>query len=147
MTRWYVTGLIASLAIGWIASNIHLSGHAPFGVVSLVVGLSLGAALVATARRERIADVRRLVVGTLLFALLTAATEHALVYRDFRRQWRDAREKEPAIAAARPLEPWSPVEYLRREATPGRLVFWGVDFVLIAGAAVGVVMAGRERGA
>ncbi len=40
--RWYLGGIGAGAAIGWIAAKCHQSGLAPVGLVSLGVGLALG---------------------------------------------------------------------------------------------------------
>jgi hypothetical protein len=145
MIRWYLGGIAAAIAIAWLAAQVQLSGHAPLGIVSLGVGLALGATLVAV---SSLADVRcrkRLFLGTLLFSILTVATQHAWMYRDFRRQWHAAQSANPQVAMFRPDEPWSPREYFVREATAGRIALWTVDAALIIGTATTMVLLWRRR--
>ena len=106
----------------------------------------LGVAVAVLARWSRMQCGRRLVLGTIVFALVLVFVEHAWLYRDFRRQWQALRFEVPQVAMFRTEEPWSPREYFAREATPGRAALWVADAVLIAGAALGVVVT-RRRGA
>src|SRR5262249_36095664 len=87
----------------------------------------------------------RLLVAAGLVAILTVLSEHAWLYRDFCRQWREARANQPQVAMFRPEEPWSPAEYFRGEATPGRLVLWSVDAVVLVLSAVVTVLVWRRR--
>ena len=87
---------------------------------------------------------KRLIIGTLLLATLTVVAEHAWLYRDFRRQWQEARTKSATVAMFRPETPPGPGEYFALEFN-GPL--WTVDAVLIAGAAVVVVLVWRRRAA
>ena len=146
MLQWYVGGLLAALATSWIAALFHSRGIAPIGLVSVGVGLVLGAslaALAATGRRPqggRVAGRRRLIIGTLVLALATALAQHAWLYLDFRRQWQEARTKSAEVALFRPETPWSPAEYFARELTAQNAALWALDACLIAVSALGVVM-------
>jgi hypothetical protein len=144
MTRWYVGGMVAAIAVGWIAALCHSYGIAPVGIISIVIGLLLGTALSTLAAIQRIAGARKLVIGTTLLALLTVVAQHAWLYHDFRRQWHDERAKSPQVAMFRPEEPWSPQEFFAHEATPKRVTLWLVDAALIIGTAVTVVLI-RQR--
>jgi hypothetical protein len=147
MLLWYAAGLIAAVAIAWLAAVLHLSGHAPIGILSLGTGIVLGMVLsaIAAARHRpqggRAVGRRRLVVGTAILALVTVVAEHAWLYRDFRRQWHEARATSAEVAMFRPEEPWSVGEYFRRELTPRRAALWCLDAALITAAAVGTVLA------
>jgi len=146
MLLWYAAGLIAAIAVGWLAAVVHLSGHAPIGLLSLGVGIALGATLsrIATTGHRpqggRIAGRQQLVLGTLFLALITVLAQHAWLYHDFRRQWHKARAKSAEVAIFRPEAPWSPQEYFTRELTPQRAALWCMDATLIAAAAVGTVL-------
>ncbi len=146
MLFWYAAGLVAAIAIAWLAALLHLSGNAPVGLLSLGVGIALGAALSALAasghrlQGGRLAGRRRLVAGTLILALLTVLAQHAWLYHDFRRQWHEARAESPEVALFRPETPWSPREYFARELTPQRAALWFVDAALITAAAVGTAL-------
>ncbi|MEX0612911.1 MAG: hypothetical protein WD738_21145 [Pirellulales bacterium] len=143
---WYVAGLVVSFAIAWVAALLQLSGYAPVGIVSLGVGLALGAALHVLAATLRVAGHRRHVVGTVVLALVTVLAQHAWLYGDFRRQWHEARARSPEVALFRPESPWSPREYFSHEVSPQRVVLWCVDAALIVTAAVGAIaMLERKR--
>lgn len=144
MTRWYLAGLAGAVAIGWFAAQCHLRGFAPVGLISLAVGAVLGACLICLAMAVVVGAGRALLVGTAILALVAAFSQHAFLYRDFRRQWTEARTNQPQIALFRPEEPWSPREYLSREATPARAMLWVADAALVVGAAVAVVYAGMR---
>src|SRR5262245_44630608 len=138
MLIWYSAGAAAAIAIAWLASLIHASGHAPVGLVSLSVGVALGFALAKLTTTLQVTGTRRLIIGTIILAVLTIAAEHTWLYLDFRRQWRESREK-PQVAVFRTETPWSPSEFFRNEATPERATLWGVDAALIIAGAVTTV--------
>ncbi len=142
--RWYLGGIAAGAAVGWVAAKCHLSGWAPIGLVSLVVGLALGYVLSKLSAATGVFCPQRLVVGTVIFALVAVFAEHTWLYHDFRRQWVEARANEPQVALFRPIEPWTPTEYFRHEMSPGRMTLWCMDAALIVTGAVGVVLV-RQR--
>lgn len=141
---WLASGAIAACVVSWIAAQFHLSGHAPVGLISAGVGILLGLALVWLAGLTGIHCPKRLVVGTLLIAVLTVVGEHAWLYRDFRRQWQEAREKSATVAMFRAETPPGPDVYFAHEANPG---LWITDGVIIMAAAVGTVMMLRRSDA
>ena len=145
MLIWYITGAGAAVAIAWLAAMLHLSGHAPLGLLSLGVGAALGAALNTLAAMLRVAGRSPTVVSTVIFALVTVLAQHAWLYVDFRRQWHEARAASPEVALFRPESPWSPAEYLTRELTPGRAALWALDAALVVAAAVAVVVWWQRR--
>ena len=116
--RWYLAGIGGRPRPSAGSPRIAtLSGWAPVGLLSLAVG--------DWARILRVqvgGELRCLAAGSdslsasLLFALVTVFVEHAWLYRDFRRQWHEARASNPQVAMFRPEQPWSPAEYLRHEA-------------------------------
>jgi hypothetical protein len=140
MLIWYGAGAIAAIVIAWLAALVHATGHAPLGLVSLAVGIILGATLSAIAASQRLAGARRLIIGTLLLAIITVLAEHTWLYLDFRRQWHEAREKSPQVAIFRPESPWSPREFFTNEATAKHAALWCVDAVLITTSAVSTVI-------
>ena len=113
MLIWFGASAVAAVAIARLAAMIHASGHAPIGLVSLGIGIALGAALTAIASvlvaapaaRQRLAGTRRLVIATAVLAILTVLAEHAWLYVDFRRQWQEARAKSAQVAMFRPETP------------------------------------------
>jgi hypothetical protein len=151
MLIWYITGAGAALAIAWLAAMLHVSGHAPLGLVSLGVGAALGALLSAIAasghrpKGGRLAGQRLLVLSTIIFAIVTVLAQHAWLYIDFRRQWHEARAASPEVALFRAESPWSPAEYLAHELTPKQAALWALDAALIVAAAVGVVVWWQRR--
>jgi hypothetical protein len=141
MLIWYGAGAVAAIAIARLAALVHASGHAPIGLVSLAVGTALGATLIAIAATQRVAGFRRLIIGTLLLAMLAVLAEHAWLYLDFRRQWQEAREKSPQVAIFRPESPWSPREFFLNEATSQRIALWCIDALITIASAVGTIAA------
>jgi hypothetical protein len=145
MLTWYITSAGAALAIAWLGAMLHVSEHAPLGLVSLGVGAALGAALNALAATLRVAGRRPSLLGTISHAILTVLAQHAWLYLDFRRQWHEARAASPEVALFRPESPWSPAEYLARELTPVRAALWGLDAALVVAAAIAVVIWWQRR--
>ena len=135
---------MAAAAIGWLAAICHLGGWAPLGLLSLAVGVGLGFCAAKLAASLGVSCPKRLVVGTLFLALVTVFAEHAWLYRDFRRQWQAERDANPQVAMFRPAEPWSPVEYFQREASPTRMALWCLDAALVMTGAV-IVVAIKSR--
>jgi hypothetical protein len=140
MLIWYGAGTVAAIVIAWLAALVHASGHAPIGLVSLAVGVALGAVLAKIAAIQWVVGAKRLIVGTILLAILAVIAEHTWLYLDFRRQWHEAREKSPQMAMFRPESPWSPREYFAIEATPEHAALWCVDAIVILAGAVGTVV-------
>jgi hypothetical protein len=141
---WYALGALTAVGVGGIAATMHLSGIAPVGLLSIGVGGALGAVLVGLAKWTRVNCRKRLLIGAAMLALLAVLAEHAWIYRDFRRQWHEARAKSPHIAMFRRETPWSPAEYFRHEATTQQVTLWCADAALIATAAVSTVAIGRN---
>ncbi len=135
MALFYVAGSIAAIVVAWFASLIHASGHAPLGLVSLGVGIALGAAVRVIAANQRVVRRKRLIIGTVLFAIFTVVAEHAWLYLDYRREWYDQSAKSPPVAIFR-AEPLSLVEYFAHEWSPQNGALWGVDAALIIVSAV-----------
>ena len=74
-----------------------------------------------------------LIVAAILFALVTVVAEHAWLYRDFRRQWQEARRQvSRKSACSAPESPPSPREYFAHEWNPK---LWLTDAALIVVAA------------
>jgi hypothetical protein len=129
---WLLTGMIAAIAIAWLAAQIHAHGHAPLGLTSIAVGALLGAALSKMAAMLSIGDRCLLVASAIIFAILTTVAQHAWLYRDYCRQWQDARMKSAAAAVAAPESPPSPRKYFAHEWNPK---LWATDAALIIAAA------------
>jgi hypothetical protein len=144
MPRFYSLGLIAAIAVAWVGAMIHRSGHSPIGLISIVVGLGLGAALAAIAAKLR-SPRRPLLAGAIILALVTVIAQHIWLYLDFRRQWHEARISSPQVAMFRSDSPWSPSEYFAREATPKRVALWCADAALITTSAVATVWVMQRR--
>jgi|SRR5450432_293202 hypothetical protein len=133
-----------AVALGWIVAKLNVIGFAPLGLLPLAIGIALGAAAGSLAAIAGIAQTKRLILTTAVLAILTVLSEHAWLYRDFCRQWREARANEAKIAMFRPETPWSPAEYFAQEATPKRIGLWCVDTVLIVAGAVAIALTSRH---
>jgi ABC-type uncharacterized transport system permease subunit len=140
---WLASGAIAACIVGWFAAQIHLTGHAPVGLVSAGVGLLTGLMLSWLAGFAGVYCRWRLVVGTILLAGLAIVAEHAWLYRDFRRQWQEAREKSTTVAMFRSEMPPGPDVYFAHE---WNYALWISDAALIVVAAVGTVVVLRRSG-
>jgi len=142
---FYFAGIAAGAAAGWLAATCQLAGWAPVGLLSLGIGCGLGWLVSRLAAIFAVDGRKRLIVGTLLFALVTVFAEHAWLYRDFRRQWAEDLASDPRVAIFRSTEPWTPVEYFQREASPGWITLWVVDAALIVGSALIIVLVIRRH--
>ena len=127
-----------AITIGWLASIVHASGQAPLGLTSLVFGAILGFTLGGIAASLEITETRRLVIGTILVAMLTVLAEHAWLYLDFLRQWDQAIAAKPQAALFRQAPP-SVAEYFSHELTPKSAALWCFDALLIVANATGAV--------
>jgi hypothetical protein len=137
-----VAGAVAAVVIGYFAARLNLWGIAPVGLLSTAVGCLLGFTLAGLAAVNDITCRTRLILGTFVLALVTVLAEHAWLYRDFRRQWHEARANSAEVALFRPEEPWPPAEYFAREASDGRWAFWILDagFLILAASATMIVI-------
>jgi hypothetical protein len=136
---WYAGGAVAAVAIGYFAARFNLWGIAPVGLLSIAVGGVLGGALGGLAAFTGMWCRTRLILGTMLLAMMTVLAEHAWLYRDFRRQWHEARSNSAEVALFRPETPWSPVEYFTLEASNGRVLLWALDAVIVTVAAIATI--------
>jgi hypothetical protein len=141
---WYGGGLAAAIVVGWAAASLHAAGHAPLGIVPLVVGIVLGASLILLAARFELHCPKQLLVGTVLLALIAVLSEHAWLYREFRRQWHESRAQSPEVALFRSEAPWSPSEYFAREIEAGSAALWSLDAAIVVSAAVATVLVVRR---
>ncbi|HEX3602170.1 MAG TPA: hypothetical protein VHU84_18600 [Lacipirellulaceae bacterium] len=141
---WLFTGALAAIGLAWLVAQIHLSGHAPVGLVSLGAGVLLGFVVSRLAANLGVGCRWRLTIGTALLAILFVLAEHGWLYRDFRRQWQEARTTSATVALLRPETPPSPAEYFAHEWNPG---LWISDAVIIVGATLAVVLVLRRKNA
>lgn len=141
---WFLLGALAAIGVGGLAAVLNLARFAPAGLLPIFVGVVLGAVLIGLAAITRVQCRKRLLWGAVVLAMMAVLAEHAWLYRDFRRQWHEARSTSPHLAMFRAESPWSPAEYLRHEATAGRVAFWCVDAALVIAFTAGVVSLGRR---
>jgi hypothetical protein len=145
MPRFLLIGCVVAVVVARIGAVLHRSGNAPVGILSIGVGIALGAILALITATKHVGTTKRLLLATIALALVTAVAQHAWLYADFRRQWREARKRSPQVAMFRSETPWSAREYFAREATPQRVAIWTIDAALIAGSATAVVWISRKR--
>src|SRR4051812_10320471 len=134
MLLWFGASAVVATAIAWVAAMIHASGHAPVGLVSVGVGIAIGASVAAIAAKQNVRSTRQLIVGTIFIAILTVLAEHAWLYVDFRRQWLQSRSN-AQVALFRTESPPSPSEYFSQELTPQSATLWTVDALVIVASA------------
>jgi hypothetical protein len=142
---WYLVGALVAVMIGWCAAQMQLASLSPVVLLPLAAGFALGVVLTGLAAITRLTARRQLLIGAALLSILAVLAEHAWLYHDFRRQWQEARGKSPQVAMFRPETPWSPAEYLAREASPSRMALWCVDAALVTVATVGTVSVGLRH--
>jgi hypothetical protein len=130
LSNWVGGGVIAAMGVSVVATIVHVSGHAPLGLVSLVVGVGLGSILVALAKRLHVTANKFEIWLAIAVACLAVVLQHGGIYSDFRRQWRDSLQR-PQVAIFRSQTPPSPIEYFSREATPGHIALWIFDAAII----------------
>jgi hypothetical protein len=149
--RWGVVVFILlgsalmAVAAGWIVARLNVAGIAPVGILPLVVGATVGSAAFWLFAQGGVLSRAGLATAAVVVAILTVMAEHAWLYQDFCRQWREARSSQARMAMFRPEEPWSVREYVRREASPGRVAFWCVDGTILVLGAVGAALVWRRR--
>jgi hypothetical protein len=140
LSLFVLGGIVAAVALGWVVAKLNVAGFAPVGLLPLAVGIALGSATGRLASATGLINRKRLILATLSFAILAVLAEHAWLYRDFCRQWGEARASQAKVAMFRPETPWSPAEYFAHEASPARVALWCVDGVLVVAGAVGAVI-------
>jgi hypothetical protein len=145
MPRFLIFGLLIAIAVAWLAALFHRSGHAPVGLASVAVGVTLGVSLCILAAMLRIAGPRPLIPVIMVLAIVTILAQHAWLYANFQREWREVRESSPQVAMFRDESPWSPWEYIQREATPLRVTLWCADAALIMATTVATVWMMQRR--
>ncbi len=150
MSRVYSLGLLAAIAVAWLGAVIHASGRAPIGLVSIGMGLILGLAIHKIAVRELLPAASRVVIAAVLLSLVMVLMQHAWLYREYRRQWHDARENSPHVMLFRSEKfkadrPLPPGPYLAREASPHRIALWCADAALIMSSAAATVWIMQRR--
>lgn len=152
LVSWLAWCLAAGAALACLADAVA-PRFSPLFLFPLLLGMALGAALVAGMRRCQLAHGPALTAGSLLAGLVLAAGQHYLSYREAR--WPGpAREAE--LARAREIFPeLAPPktfgEFMRRQAVQGRPLagwivrgpalwgWWGLDAALPLAAALGIV--------
>jgi hypothetical protein len=139
MFIWYAAGLFVSIAVAWVSAVLHASVRLPVGVISIGVGLELAVALSTLSMLMKACLDRRLIIGTLALAAITALAQHAWLYIDFQTQWLTALADSPKFSTFEDEIP-TPYEYFAHELTPARAALWCLDAVLIISSAVGGVL-------
>jgi hypothetical protein len=134
---------VAAIVVGWLSAVIHASGHAPVGLTSFFVGALLGVVVGAIAGSFKLRRARTLAVGAIAFALITIIAEHAWLYRDYCRQWEEARTRSVAAATFPNATPPTITEWFKHEWSP---LLWLTDAALITiTAAATTLSASRYR--
>jgi ABC-type uncharacterized transport system permease subunit len=144
LSNWVGGGWIAAMGVGSVAAMVHLSGHAPLGLVSLGVGVGLGLILGILAARLQITARKHTILLTVLLACVAVISQHAFIYGDFRRQWRESL-RSPQVAMFRSEKPLSPIQYFSHEVTPERIALWCLDAGIIITCSVFVVWRMQRR--
>ena len=157
--RWrglllWLPACLISAALAAKAAVVAQSYFAPLGFFPLLVGVALGAILVAFMRLAQVAHRPTVLAGTVLAALLAAAGQHYLCYRTALTHIQQKLDEHPEarLAFADALDDRVPddfADYLRSQAAAGRDHFgrgltvwlsWALDAVLLLAATLAVVV-------
>jgi hypothetical protein len=144
LVSWYVLGTLAAVGVGGLAAAFNLADIAPVGILSICIGITLGASLIGLAAVVRVIGGKRLILGAIVLAIVAVLAEHAWLYLEFRREWHQGRAESPHIAMFRPEIPWSPAQYFAHEASANHVALWCVDAALLTAATAGTVAFGRR---
>ena len=140
---WIALSAFAAIIVGWLSALIHASGHAPIGLTSFFVGAVLGIVIGVIAASQGIRAAKVLIFGAVALALITIVAEHAWLYRDYCRQWDQARTRSVAAATFPDATPPTMTEWFKHEWSP---LLWLTDAALITiTAAATAVSASRYR--
>ena len=143
LSAWLACGAGWGVFLAWLSVRLQKSGFAPVGVLSLLIGLALGAGLWGLLRWLQFGHRRGALAGTLLLAAGVVGGEHTFAYCDYRVSFERAMQSDPKLAFARAsnpaMQPRTFAEYMHWEDNRGRLWLWGIDAVLIALASTFVV--------
>ncbi len=161
---WLPPALALAVFLGWASLKVE-PYFAPWLIFPALVGATLGAGLVWLAHLCKLSGSRWLLIGTLVAAMLTVGTQHALAYRQAIEQFR---QREEALLAKAPLAgatalalagdrlPESFWQFLQQQAEHGRVLLagwratglacwlsWMLDAMLVVAAALGLVIRWR----
>ncbi|MBN1908649.1 MAG: hypothetical protein JW818_02825 [Pirellulales bacterium] len=156
------------LLAGWGAVQVAVV-FSPLIVFPFLLGLLLGACLVATARMVEFAHRPTLAVAALVLSVSAVLTQHYLGYREACQKVEQesatillAREKlGESVQARLPLKPAGFVDFMCQRAERGRVLStawgkwtakgaaawttWGLDGLLVVGPCLGLVILGWRR--
>ena len=136
---WLVPAAVVAVAVARV--SVWIQPHfSPLGLFPLLIGAALGALLCGLVQIASLRDLRLVLFGTVLVALLAAAAEHVFFYWDRRSEHlRKALEAGiPEEVISRPTFP----EYMRRQADLDdmKIPLWIGNAVLMVAAASGMVV-------
>ena len=158
---WLPPSLGHALVVAWAALRVE-PYFAPWLVFPALVGVLLGAGLAWLARFCRLEDLKLLVAGTLVAALVCVAMQHWLAYRQTiqRHRQREVALLEKAslagagaLALAGERPPTNVWDFLRKDAQRGRVLIagwhatgaacwlsWFLDAILVLAVSLGLVV-------
>jgi hypothetical protein len=136
---WLLPAAVVAIAVARV--SVWVQPHfSPLGLFPLLIGAALGAILCGLVQIANLRDLRLMLAGTVLVALLAAAAEHVFFYLD-----RRGEHLRKALEAGIPEEvisqPTFP-EYMRRQAELDdmKVPLWIGNAVLMVCAAGGMVI-------
>jgi hypothetical protein len=155
-------GVVVGLLVAWLA--VPLQRHfAPWLFFPVLIGLLVGATLVALVRLSQVGHRRTILLLAFLAALTTVIGQHYLSYHYVRALAREEAQRHPEASQlapmflGRPSAPNSFAEFLASEASRGRRIgpytahnslawlSWGLDGLLVLCAALSLVMPALKR--
>jgi len=155
---WLFAAAVIAVGLGLASARVQQS-FAPLGLYPVLLGLALGAALVAALRFTQFGNRRWATVGAVVAAAVLMVAQF---YGSYRLYVAALEAKSPATMGRIPLERLQPPEhlgaYLRQQAAHGRPLFagltarggwawatWATDWALCAVAAAVAVRQGFRR--
>jgi hypothetical protein len=150
---WLVGSMVLGVLVAW-AAEVAEAYSSPFLLFPLLVGVILGAVIVAALRLCRVGHRPTIVLGGLLAIAVTVAGQHYLSFWKYRQTFQGDTPAAARLRRAQPLFdlPTTWPEYLRSEAHRGwnigsytfrdemAWLMWGLDALLVAAPAVVLII-------
>lgn len=146
---WLLPSLVASIVLARVAIWLEREGYAS-ALSPVIMGAALGLLVSFLAIRTNISSRTAVLIATIALALVCVATEHLLVYIEYRIKIAEAAQRDPKlqlIQAAGGLPAPTFAEFIRDQAPlrihPGAMpnwLWWIINATLIIVASMAVVI-------
>lgn len=137
LCTWVGTIVAAGVLIGIVASSLQRAGFSPLFAISLLLGVALGFAAIASFSVLGVENRRTLLLGAVLGSIALIVSEHYTLYQAYTADYEEALNEKPELALFREV-PTGFVSYLRQESAGGRVWLWLLDGTIITATAIGI---------